>query len=1675
MPYEANKEKNATSTTCTDSIQGQIYSMRSARPSLEVVMKVNGHEEACLFDTGCNVTYISRDILPLVGSPQLQPSRLPTARTANGGIVGFEASVELPIQLRNRAVNHRFHVTAPQNCPSKIVIGTDAMKKLAVNRRIVIDLEEAQILLDDEAVDMVQPLAFINALVQEMEQQADEQPLIARVAAEVVIPPRGDYHLEAHVEGTINPEAYYITEERPHEYHAKVGKICIKAPTDEKKTVPIRVLNMSTAPVKIHKGARIATLCEVTPMEQQPKEDRRKRTRHHSEDEPIDPHYVPKEADLEDLFEHPQEDWEEQIRKLDLSKSLFNDEQQRQMRYILRKRHRAFVQKDGRIGCYLGNILHRIEVKPGTKPARRRAIRLPLNQQKEILRQLKDLLDKGLIQPSDSPYAAPVLLVRKRNGEYRFVCDYRGLNQSLADQCFVLPNIQTLIDTCAGQKIFTTVDFAQGYMQTRVAPEDVHKTAFITEFGLFEWLVTPFGMRHSGETFNKLMRKVAEQVSFRLMAFVDDVILCSESIPRHLQQIDEFLCVIESNHLTLKLAKCIFGQDRVKHLGVLISGDGYEMDPEKVAAILEQQPPTTITDLRKFIGVINYFRRHIADCAALLGPLYELLSAERIEWTPRHQEAFDEVKRRVTSAPVLGSFRTGEPCVLEVDASKAGFGGCILQKDLEGTLRPIAFVSRRTNKHEKNYHATELEACGIAWILTKAAPYIIGAPQSLVRTDNAACVALLTKNDESLTSRMNKYRLAIQGYNVKIEHRSGKSNVVADYLSRYHFDNAEAPSAKRVKEDTTEAGATTPRSADATEPIATGATEPSATGATIPSATGTPEEGTINAILTEDLRLTLPRIQAEQKRDAFTKPIYDALAYKRFPQNPESLRKVQRLMGKYAVKQNTLYFIKPSHIEPRIVLPARYQEAAVRELHEDPLEGGHLGTFKTLEKLRARFYWPKMADYVNQIIAGCDICQKRKTPPHLVSTEPLAAWPAARWPTDRYHIDLMGPLPLSQRRFRYVLTATDALTKWITAIPLRNQTAEEVKNAFEKEVICHFGVPTYVISDCGSNLLSKQFAELAEVYSFKHITISPYHQQSNGQAERSHSTLANMIAAYANDNGSNWCSLLAPTTFAYNCSIHRVTGRSPFQMLYGREPCLPIDLRTKLFPEEQIEESGDGGRSCEEVQRATESAREQQSETMEQLREAWKLVREAIEEKTAVRDAYRDEKIGAKQHEFREGELVLRKLAHERMHHKFAARYEGPYKIVSIQKPNAFIQKLHEEATPTKVHFDLLKPFKESVALPLYATEEGPEEIEGTIAIVEGSRGKADDEQRTTIATAKKAGIMALRDAASQSYRPVTEELLKVYEELVVVNIHTDEKMFEEPRSNLEAYVAVNINIIAREMDTPEQTEQQGATDQTEQQGATEQSAQQSATKPVEQPTIAVCNGTAAFSEEAYYRKYCKESSTKPNEEQMIERAHQENTGEDEERISEEEDQSWSNISSDEGQELSDENSARTKERQNEEPAKKATDIARPECRSQADECCNIGAGRPECRGQAEEYRIRTGPINGDVQTRQWTIEVGRPEHRGQADESRNITDLHPPGQGNSRISNRRAEVFLTREDAGTAQHHHYTRDTELCRQSADVNTCDARSFDDHSNNAKDDPTNNASIGEKVDDDRTES
>ncbi|KAH7697196.1 pol polyprotein [Aphelenchoides avenae] len=788
------------------------------------------------------------------------------------------------------------------------------------------------------------------------------------------------------------------------------------------------------------------------------------------------------------------------------------------------------------------------------------------------------------------------------------------------------------------------------------------------------------------------------------MCFVDDIVLASDSADEHLDQLDEFLTVVEHSGLTLKLSKCWFGMAELPFLGMIISEHGMRPNPEKIAAIVNTPVPTTITAMKSFLGAVNYQRRYIPNCATILRPLYEISSGERLgEWGPAQQEAFDTAKKLLTTTPILASPRVGVGYILETDASKKGLGYVLLQPDKEGNNRVVAYGSRKTTKFEEKKDPCVLEAAAVRWSLEQCAPYLIGNPTTVVRTDNTAVTALLTKEDRNLTSQMNKYRLAIQAYPIRLEHRSGKTNKMADYLSRY------------VPEEPT-ATVTTPDAKPSTPPA---------------------DAGQVNAITSDALRLTSSRIRAEQRRETKLRQFYETLSGAKPSSRYALTAKDKTTLSKCSLRDGVICYQATADTAPRIWLPEKLREQAIRELHEDPLAGGHLGTNKVEQKVRQRFYWPNLHDDVSAIVSSCPSCQFRKAPTKITPTEPLSKWPTPRWPFDRIHLDLYGVLPLTKKRHRYVLTVADALTKWICAIPLKGQTAQEVHDAFLNNVIAKYGICSSAITDQGTQFICKPFDQLASLYGFRHIPVSAHHQSSNGQIERFHKTLADMLSSYVSVDPTSWDDYLASITMAYNCSVHAITGQSPFWSLYGREPNLPLDLRITLFQEQQHrgedggigENRGQDGAVREPTDQEAELA---QTERLRILRRAWKDMRKTIEDKGTIRDAYRDDRVRAKAHQLKEGQLVLKRKPAEEVRSKFDYRFDGPYRLRSINPPNVTIQKLHENAKQLTLHVDQVKPFKAAITLPIYSDcRDAPLDAEGERldALLNGEHAEASSEE----------------------------------------------------------------------------------------------------------------------------------------------------------------------------------------------------------------------------------------------------------------------------------------------------------------------------------------------------------
>ena len=371
----------------------------------------------------------------------------------------------------------------------------------------------------------------------------------------------------------------------------------------------------------------------------------------------------------------------------------------------------------------------------------------------ELRRQLDVYLSKNWIRPSMSNFAAPVLFQRKADGSLRLCVDYRGLNRHTHRVEFPLTYIDTLLDQLTGSSVYTALDLAQGYHQVRVKEDDIYKTAFKTQYGLFDFLVMPFGLSSAPSTFQRLMNHVLkpEQNTF-ILVYLDDVLIFSKSHEEHLKHLDIVLALLAENQLTLKLSKCHIGKQQLDYLGHVISAKGMKPSPKKISAVTEWPIPQNVTQLQQFLGFCNFYRRYIPHYSNIAYPLYKL-TRKTVEWkwTQKEHAAFMKMKQAMTTTPILQRPRCGSEAefVISTDASKYGLGGVLLQKDSEGNLRPCAYFAKSSSTPQQNYSTYDQELLGVVAAMSEWRVYLEGAKSIIVITDHATLRHLPTTNDAS--------------------------------------------------------------------------------------------------------------------------------------------------------------------------------------------------------------------------------------------------------------------------------------------------------------------------------------------------------------------------------------------------------------------------------------------------------------------------------------------------------------------------------------------------------------------------------------------------------------------------------------------------------------------------------------------------------------------------------------------------------------------------------------------------------------------------------------------------------------------------------------------------------------------------------------------------------------
>ena len=458
-------------------------------------------------------------------------------------------------------------------------------------------------------------------------------------------------------------------------------------------------------------------------------------------------------------------------------------------RRLLLEFHSVFSLEPNEMGC-TDTTEHVIEVT-NSEPFRERFRRIAPPMVDEVRQHIQEMLDGGAIHPSQSPWCNAVVLVRKKDGSLRFCIDFRKLNERTRKDAYPLPRMQEQMESMVGTRHFSCIDLKSGFWQVKMAEESRQYTAFtVGSMGVYEFLRMPFGLCNAPATFQHLMQECLGELNLTYtLIYLDDVIVFSSTPEEHLVRLRAVLERFLEHGLKLKPSKCHFFRTEIDYLGHKVSADGMTPGTDNVKGIAEMAPPTTVTEVRRFLGATGFYRRFIKGYAKIAKPLSDLLAGdnsklkgERVDISPEALVAYEELKMRCMTSPVLAFANFEKPFLLETDASKEGLGAVLSQKQDDGRYHPVAFASRALHGGEKNYHSSKLEFLALKWAITEQFREYLQYGPFVVRTDNNPLTYVLTT--PNLDAIGHRWVAALADFDMSIEYLKGTDNKVADTLSR---------------------------------------------------------------------------------------------------------------------------------------------------------------------------------------------------------------------------------------------------------------------------------------------------------------------------------------------------------------------------------------------------------------------------------------------------------------------------------------------------------------------------------------------------------------------------------------------------------------------------------------------------------------------------------------------------------------------------------------------------------------------------------------------------------------------------------------------------------------------------------------------------------------------------
>jgi hypothetical protein len=428
---------------------------------------------------------------------------------------------------------------------------------------------------------------------------------------------------------------------------------------------------------------------------------------------------------------------------------------------------------------------HEIVLENEITPIRHRPYRISPEESNHLKKELDRLCEMGIIKPSNTPFTSPIILVKKKNGEYRMVVDYRKLNKQTRDDPYPLPRIDDLIDELGDSRIFSALDLRSGFHQVPMKENSKYLTGFTTKFGVYEYITLPMGLKGSPACFQRLIDVCYQQLLHKcLVAFIDDLNVHSKTMDQHLIDLENLFFYTQKGGLVFNIDKCTFFRNELKFLGYIITQDGIKTDDDKIKKVREFPIPTTIKQVRGFIGLASYYRRFVKDFAKIARPLHNQTKTDKTKWGEEETIAFEKLKEMLTTAPILKRPDFEKEFFVHCDGSKLGIGAILSQFDDENKEHPVIYLSRGLRAAEKNYGASKLECLALVFAVTQLRPYLLGHKFTVITDHQPLKWILESPKISGITARWMTY---LADYDFELRYKSGKLHQAVDFMSRLGY------------------------------------------------------------------------------------------------------------------------------------------------------------------------------------------------------------------------------------------------------------------------------------------------------------------------------------------------------------------------------------------------------------------------------------------------------------------------------------------------------------------------------------------------------------------------------------------------------------------------------------------------------------------------------------------------------------------------------------------------------------------------------------------------------------------------------------------------------------------------------------------------------------------------